>query len=570
MHIALLILLGFFSGLLEGIGITAIIPLFSYLLGQEAPVGNALVEMIVKLFDYLPFVYSPLSLLAFIVGLFFVRAIVMIFFYYFRTRVSSSYMIRTMSELLSKILGAEWRYLLTQRLGYAEMTLTRDVQQGAALLESISQAALVFTSLVIYVALAIYISPIVTLLTAISGFLLLLVYQPLRSKVRAVSTEAARVEKDISHFLNEHTLGLKTVKSAAVEREVFTKGLLHFDQYKNILLRSTLFQSMGTSFMQPIALFFIAVIFAFFFYGRGVELGSFVALIYLIQKIFTYVEGGQSALHNLFVRLPYVENILTFSNILSKHEEKDKGKKPFVFSSSIEFQDVHFSYGEDHLVLKAISFRILRGGLIGLIGPSGSGKTSIADLLLRLFEPNRGNILIDGEDVRTIDLREWRRKIGYVSQDMFLIDGTIEENIRFYSHHIGRADIKRGAELASCMEFIDKLPHGIKTVVGDRGIRLSAGQRQRIILARVLARNPEVLILDEATSALDNESERLIQAAIDNLKNTITVFMIAHRLSTVKNVDSILVLKDGVIAEEGSPEKLGADTSSYFYRMSSR
>ena len=183
-----------------------------------------------------------------------------------------------------------------------------------------------------------------------------------------------------------------------------------------------------------------------------------------------------------------------------------------------------------------------KGEFLGLIGPSGAGKTTIVDLLLRLLKPGHGSILLDGVDISGIDMKAWRTNVGYVSQDIFLFNESIADNIRFYSSSISDNAIEEAAKLANIHEFVMELPDKYQTVVGERGIRLSGGQRQRIALARVLARRPQILILDEATSALDNESEIKIQESIQKLKGKITILVIAHRLSTILNTDRLISL----------------------------
>jgi ABC-type multidrug transport system fused ATPase/permease subunit len=218
-------------------------------------------------------------------------------------------------------------------------------------------------------------------------------------------------------------------------------------------------------------------------------------------------------------------------------------------------------------VLKDISFKMPKGGLIGIIGPSGGGKTTLADLILRLFEPTSGTIMLDGKNISDIKLSDWRTKIGYVSQDVFLQDNSIRNNIKFYDEAMSEENILEAVKMANLYDFIKTLPKGLDTQVGDRGLLLSGGQRQRIALARVLARRPEILVLDEATSSLDSASEKLIKEDIEKLKGNITIIVIAHRLSTVADTDKIIALKDGSIVEEGNPATLLENKSSYFYQM---
>ncbi len=203
---------------------------------------------------------------------------------------------------------------------------------------------------------------------------------------------------------------------------------------------------------------------------------------------------------------------------------------------------------------------------MGIIGPSGGGKTTLADLLLRLIEPTRGEIYIDGKHIKEIELGSWRRRIMYVPQEPFLLNGTIKENILFFGD-FSQESIEAAAEQAQIHDFISSLPKGYDTPVGERGTRLSGGERQRIALARSLARDPDILVLDEATSAVDAESERAIHTTLQRLHGSKTIIIIAHRLRTVSDADNLLIIEDGVITEQGSPQELARRADSYYSRM---
>ena len=204
---------------------------------------------------------------------------------------------------------------------------------------------------------------------------------------------------------------------------------------------------------------------------------------------------------------------------------------------------------------------------MGIIGPSGGGKTTLADLVLRLFEPTAGTITLDGVPLGEIQLAQWRHRVGYVSQDAFLMHASVRDNIRFFDDTISDADIESAMKDAHIYEEIMQLPEGLDTVLGDRGVRLSGGQRQRVALARALARKPSVLVLDEVTSALDSELEREIKRVIEALRGRITLISIAHRVSTILDADTIVVLKDGAVEESGSPQEMLANTNSYLTRI---
>tara|TARA_B100000315_G_C14563213_1_gene581597 strand:- start:1415 stop:2239 length:825 start_codon:yes stop_codon:yes gene_type:complete len=265
--------------------------------------------------------------------------------------------------------------------------------------------------------------------------------------------------------------------------------------------------------------------------------------------------------------VPYLNSLQDFESDVRKQQEADKGQGQFKFNRAIEFKNVFFNYEGGREVLNGLGFQISKGETIGLIGPSGAGKTTIVDLLLRLYQPKTGEILVDGIDVSLISMREWRKQIGYVPQDPFLLNDSIANNIKFYNPAITDVKMREAATLAQSIDFIESQPQGFETVVGDRGVLLSGGQRQRIVLAKILAQSPKILILDEATNALDAESEQAIKQTIKQLHGKMTIIIIAHRPSTVVDVGRILVLNQGRIVEEGKPATILSDKTSYFYKM---
>jgi subfamily B ATP-binding cassette protein MsbA len=225
------------------------------------------------------------------------------------------------------------------------------------------------------------------------------------------------------------------------------------------------------------------------------------------------------------------------------------------FQDAIELNDVSFRYDDD-LVIEAVNLQIRRGEIVALVGPSGAGKSTLTDLILRFYDPQKGNITFDGRDLREIDLDAYRRLFGVVAQDSQLFNTTIAENIAYSMDDAAIQDIRAAAEVANAHEFIQQLPDAYQTLVGDRGVRLSGGQRQRVAIARAVVRKPQILILDEATSSLDSESEKLVQDAIDRVIENTTAIIVAHRLSTVVHADKIVVLNEGRLEDQGRHEEL--------------
>jgi ABC-type multidrug transport system fused ATPase/permease subunit len=228
------------------------------------------------------------------------------------------------------------------------------------------------------------------------------------------------------------------------------------------------------------------------------------------------------------------------------------GHKPFGgLQQAIEFRAVDFGYDPSSLILHDITLTIEKGTTVALVGASGAGKSTLADLIARFYDPTGGEILFDGVNLREYDIASVRRRMAIVSQDTFIFNASVRDNIAYGSPQATDAEVWQAAELANAKDFIKEMPEGFDTVLGDRGVRLSGGQRQRIAIARALLRNPEILILDEATSALDSVSERLIQESLEKLAVGRTVIAIAHRLSTIANANKVVVLERGLIIEQG-------------------
>ena len=295
----------------------------------------------------------------------------------------------------------------------------------------------------------------------------------------------------------------------------------------------------------------IFMLFGIFLVIKGqISVGTLVFVITLSEKVF----GALSRAYRLYDRFAEgsegINRLAILLNTESKIKNNGKLKLKKV-EGGIVFKDVNFSYQESGLVLRDFNLNIPADSLTALVGPSGGGKTTIVKLIFRHFDPAFGQILLDGHNLKDIDLFNLRKFLAIVPQEVEIFNSSILENINYANKKASRAETEAAAKIANASEFIDKLPDKYETIVGERGIKLSGGQRQRIGIARAILANPKVLVFDEATSNLDTESEKLIQDAIFKIAKNKTIIIIAHRLSTVKMCDKIAVIEDGQVVEEG-------------------
>jgi subfamily B ATP-binding cassette protein MsbA len=409
------------------------------------------------------------------------------------------------------------------------------------------------------------------------GFLIALIGRTVRRRSKRVMEHLSA----LLSILHETVSGIRIVKIFGTHGAEAAK----FKEENNRFVRQSFRSNYIGALASPITeVMGVAVVVILLWYGGNQVLrsGGFGAedftrfLVFLfsvftplkeISKLNATLQTGFASADRVFAALDSAVEAVDKDGYLKTGERQVRpaAAQPS-FNDRIRFSNVCFAYpGCEAAVLKDVSFEIKRGSVTALVGSSGSGKSTTLDLLPRFYDIASGSIAIDGADIRAMDLASLRRLFGIVAQETFLFNDTIAANIAYGLPGAGRDAIAAAAAAANAWEFIEKLPDGLDTVTGERGVMLSGGQRQRLSIARALLLNPPILILDEATSSLDTESERLVQAAINNVMENRTALVVAHRLSTVRHADQILVLEAGKIAERGTHDELIAKNTRYKY-----
>ncbi|EGY76665.1 ABC superfamily ATP binding cassette transporter, binding protein, partial [Peptoniphilus indolicus ATCC 29427] len=375
---------------------------------------------------------------------------------------------------------------------------------------------------------------------------------------------------DLNSSIEDSLLGIKVVKSFAnekVETEKFERENKKFLRIKEIFYKAMAGFTVVTKSFDGIMYLIIISCGGLFMISNKISAGDMMAYVMYVTSLLTTVRRIVEFTEQFQRGMTGIERFTEIMDAKSEIVDSENAVLMGKVKGLIEFENVDFKYESDTKnVLEKFNLKINPGANLAIVGPSGAGKTTICNLIPRFYDVTSGSIKVDGRDVREIKLESLRNNIGIMQQDVYLFSGTVLENIRYGNPKATDEEVLEAAKMAGALEFIEKLPNGLETYVGERGVKLSGGQKQRISIARVFLKNPPILILDEATSALDNKSEQIVQESLVELSKGRTTITIAHRLTTVQNADEILVMRDRKIVERGTHEDL-MDKKGYYYDL---
>lgn len=562
--VVLTVLLGFSGALFNGISTILIVPILLDLLGQSGEFADQLpgvLKRFLGLFDVVPDRYRLAALLLAVVSLIILKN---------AANYAGSLTANSLNRKLSANLRLDGlRILLDVDLSYYTKTkvgdlinhLNVEVSRTAVAVRTLSRIAIAIITLIVFIGLLLWTSWQLTSAATLALGTVALINQNAVRQAKVYGAELSALSRAYSARIVEILSGIRLVKATANEEtEYQTISKLIADREVSEYRSQLLFAGIGpiNEVSSIIALIGVAAI-GRTFMAAQVESYSSILLTYLLLLFRMLPSIGQlnAARSQLSNTGP---SVAVVSEFLRRDDKPfmNLGHRPYTqMQKGIRFNQLSFRYpGSDEPVLDSVDLYLQKGTTLALVGASGAGKSTLADLLPRFYDPTSGKVEIDGFDLKELEIKSFRLRLGIVSQDTFLFNASVRDNLTYGRPNATVDEIEDAIRRANADKFLHALPQGLETMIGDRGVLLSGGQRQRLAIARALLQDPDILILDEATSALDTISERLVQKAIDELSKDRTTLVIAHRLSTVQNADQIAVMDKGRVVETGTHTEL--------------
>ena len=490
-----------------------------------------------------------------------VGAVLMYWNTIFSTVISSSIYKDIVTDIYNKIQTLDMEYFSSKKIGDMMTRVMTDPSNINSIILEIFDMISEIIKVVFFLGIAFYIDFDLTLGVMVITPILVITVRRYAKKLKRSGRQRQEALDGLNSKLQETLSGIRIIRAFATEEYEINNFKKKNNSLKKIAVRSARYNAKANSIMEALNYIIIALLLMFSGYrvlrAKNFTPGDFITIIGAISSMYTPARRAITRFNAISVNLSSITRVSEILEEMPSIVNKENCIKFENFIDGISFENVDFEYKDNpEKILKNINLDVKKGETVAFVGNSGGGKSTLVNLIPRFFDVSNGSLKIDGIDIRDYEIKSLRKAIGIVPQETFLFSGTILSNIKYSRQNATFEEIVEAAKQANAHEFIENLSDGYNTEIGERGVKLSGGQKQRIAIARAILENPQILILDEATSALDNESEKLVQDALEKLMAGKTTFVIAHRLTTIENSNKIVVIQKGEIKEVGNHNEL--------------
>lgn len=563
------VLLSILVGILDGFGLVMFLPLLQIVDGTStaSPEDMGNMGFLIRGIDNMGLELTLMLVLGTITFFFLFKGLANYYKGVYQVIVQQYFITKIRRDNLSSFKNLVYKYFITSDVGRIQNTLTGEVERVGKAYQSYFGAFQQGIMVAVYMGFAFLMDWKFAILVSIGGFLTNLIYKTIYKNTKGASVKLTGDLHKYQGLIIQAVANFKYLKASGNLKPYTEKLEDQVDFIEGTNRRIGILGTILSSSREPLAIVVVCIVIALQSYFIGSALSTIMVSLLFFYRALSSLMIMQLS-WNMFLSVSgSLQNMTAFTKELKDNKEKPGSVMMDKFDSSIDMKNVNFNYG-DKTILNNINLHISKNETVAFVGESGSGKTTLVNIISGLLPPDSGQMLIGGHDRTTLNIESYQKRIGYITQDPVIFNDTIFNNVTFWAEDTveNRVRYNEAVQKAAIADYIESLPYKDQTELGNNGVNLSGGQKQRISIARELYKDIDILILDEATSALDSDTEKEIQENIDSLKGTYTILIVAHRLSTIKNADRIILMSNGAIVNNGSFRQL-FDNTPYFKRM---
>ncbi|WP_438966789.1 ABC transporter ATP-binding protein [Flavobacterium sp.] len=565
----MMIILGILVGVLDGFGLAMFMPLLEMVNDAQQANGSSLgnLSFLIVGMERIGLSLNLTSVLVLMVFFFVFKGVIKFISSLYNATLRKFFINKLRNHLLSSFNQIKFKYFVTSDVGRIQNTMSVEIERASAAFYNYANTLQQAIMVLVYVSFAFFVDIRFAFLVTIGGVLSNFLYKSIYKKTKGASKDFSRDSHSYQGQIIQYVSNYKYLKATALIDVYSNRLRKSINSIERSRFKIGKLSAILESAREPMLIVIVASVILIQTHLLNASLGPILVSLLFFYRALSSLMNLQNS-YNRFLELSgSLDNLVDFQNEINNQKEQNGNHVIDQLNKILELKEVFLAYDKVD-ILKNINLKIFKNETVAFVGESGSGKTTLVNILAGLIPADRGTLYIDGIDCKTIDVKSYQKKIGYITQDPVIFNDSIFNNVTLWAEPTAsnKSRFREALQKAAIVDFVDQSPLGAETILGNDGVNLSGGQKQRISIARELYKNIEILIMDEATSALDSETEKAIQQSIDALKGQYTIFMVAHRLSTIRNADKIVVMKKGEIQQIGLYQEL-LKTSPSFMKM---